>query len=74
MAVVALPGWAPPLTDTLHILDAPHLAATLPEPAVDLTLVCYDNEEVEASRNGLGRVARTASASSTYVRTRLIEH
>lgn len=34
------------------------LAATLPEPAVDLTLVCYDNEEVEAERNGLGRVAR----------------
>ena len=37
------------------------LAATLPagELADDLTLVCYDNEEVEAARNGLGRVART---------------
>ena len=29
------------------------------ELAADLTLVCYDNEEVEAARNGLGRVART---------------
>jgi succinyl-diaminopimelate desuccinylase len=28
------------------------------EPAHDLTLVFYDNEEVEAARNGLGRVAR----------------
>ncbi len=28
------------------------------EPAHDLTFVFYDNEEVEASRNGLGRVAR----------------
>ena len=27
-------------------------------PAADLTFVFYDNEEVEASRNGLGRVAR----------------
>jgi succinyl-diaminopimelate desuccinylase len=36
-----------------------HLAATLREPAYDLTIVCYDNEEVEASRNGLGRLART---------------
>jgi succinyl-diaminopimelate desuccinylase len=38
------------------------LGATLaaaPELADDLTLVCYDNEEVEASRNGLGRIART---------------
>lgn len=38
------------------------LGATLtaaPELADDLTLVCYDNEEVESSRNGLGRVART---------------
>ena len=33
--------------------------ATLTDPADDLTLVCYDNEEVEADRNGLGRVART---------------
>lgn len=35
-----------------------HLAATVPDPAYDLTLVCYDNEEVEAVRNGLGRIAR----------------
>jgi len=38
------------------------LGATLAgaaELADDLTLVCYDNEEVEAARNGLGRVART---------------
>jgi len=34
--------------------------ATLAEPTDDLTLVCYDNEEVEAIRNGLGRVARTS--------------
>jgi len=36
------------------------LAATLPDPACDVTWVCYDNEEVEAFRNGLGRVARTS--------------
>jgi succinyl-diaminopimelate desuccinylase len=35
-----------------------HLAATVPAPAFDLTLVCYDQEEVEASRNGLGRLMR----------------
>jgi len=38
------------------------LGATLagaPELADDLTVVCYDNEEVESGRNGLGRVART---------------
>jgi succinyl-diaminopimelate desuccinylase len=35
-----------------------HLAATIEEPAYDLTLVCYDNEEVEAGKNGLGRVGR----------------
>jgi succinyl-diaminopimelate desuccinylase len=34
--------------------------ATLADPADDLTFVCYDNEEVESDRNGLGRVARTA--------------
>jgi succinyl-diaminopimelate desuccinylase len=34
-----------------------HLAATVPEPTSDLTLVCYDNEEVEAERNGLRRLA-----------------
>ena len=35
-----------------------HLAATLPDPAYDLTFVLYDNEEVEASRNGLGHLVR----------------
>jgi succinyl-diaminopimelate desuccinylase len=35
-----------------------HLAATVPGPAYDLTLVCYDHEEVEAAKNGLGRLAR----------------
>jgi len=36
-----------------------HLAATLPEPAYDLTFVLYDNEEVEADRNGLKRLVET---------------
>ncbi|MDP9497357.1 MAG: succinyl-diaminopimelate desuccinylase [Actinomycetota bacterium] len=36
-----------------------HLAATLREPAYDMTYVLYDHEEVEAARNGLGRLART---------------
>jgi succinyl-diaminopimelate desuccinylase len=35
-----------------------HLAATLPAPRHDVTLVFYDCEEVEASRNGLGRIER----------------
>ncbi len=35
-----------------------HLAATVPEPACDLTVVLYDCEEVEAARNGLGRIER----------------
>ncbi|MGQ0574947.1 MAG: succinyl-diaminopimelate desuccinylase [Pseudonocardia sp.] len=35
-----------------------HLVATLPEPRHDLTLVFYDCEEVEAARNGLGRIER----------------
>lgn len=35
------------------------LAASLPEPNRDVTWVFYDLEEVEAVRNGLGRVART---------------
>ncbi|WP_232660470.1 succinyl-diaminopimelate desuccinylase [Pseudonocardia sp. TRM90224] len=35
-----------------------HLAATLPDPRHDLTLVFYDCEEVEAARNGLGRIER----------------
>jgi len=35
-----------------------HLAATLASPRHDLTLVFYDLEEVEAARNGLGRIER----------------
>jgi succinyl-diaminopimelate desuccinylase len=35
-----------------------HLAATLTDPAYDVTFVCYDNEEVEATRNGLRRLAQ----------------
>ncbi|MDQ6650868.1 MAG: succinyl-diaminopimelate desuccinylase [Actinomycetota bacterium] len=34
------------------------LAAALVEPARDVTYLFYDNEEVEAARNGLGRLAR----------------
>lgn len=34
------------------------LAAHLPSPNRDVTFVFYDNEEVEAAKNGLGRVAR----------------
>lgn len=33
------------------------IAATVPEPNRDLTFVFYDNEEVDASLNGLGHVA-----------------
>ncbi|ARQ68757.1 succinyl-diaminopimelate desuccinylase [Streptomyces marincola] len=33
------------------------IAATVPEPNRDLTFVFYDNEEVEATRNGLGHLA-----------------
>lgn len=33
-----------------------HLAATVPEPVHDLTVVLYDCEEVEAARNGLRRL------------------
>ena len=36
-----------------------HLAATLREPAYDVTYVLYDNEDVEAERNGLNRLVRT---------------
>ncbi|WP_454293977.1 succinyl-diaminopimelate desuccinylase [Salana multivorans] len=35
-----------------------HLASLLTHPRYDLTWVFYDNEEVEATRNGLGRIAR----------------
>ncbi len=34
------------------------LAAALPEPTRDVTWILYDQEEVEAERNGLGRLAR----------------
>jgi len=34
------------------------MAATLDDPAYDLTFIFYDNEEVAAALNGLGRVAR----------------
>lgn len=33
------------------------LAATVPEPVRDVTFVLYDCEEVDAARNGLGRIA-----------------
>ena len=35
-----------------------HLAATVSEPSHDLTVVLYDCEEVDAARNGLGRIER----------------
>jgi succinyl-diaminopimelate desuccinylase len=35
-----------------------HLAAALAAPRHDVTWIYYDNEEVEAARNGLGRLAR----------------
>ncbi len=35
-----------------------HLAATLPEPARDVTWVFYDCEEIAAVHNGLGRIER----------------
>ncbi|MGO1411837.1 MULTISPECIES: succinyl-diaminopimelate desuccinylase [unclassified Microbacterium] len=36
------------------------LAAELIEPAVDITWLWYDHEEVEAAKNGLGRLQREA--------------
>jgi succinyl-diaminopimelate desuccinylase len=35
-----------------------HLAATVAEPAHDITLVMYDCEEIESTANGLGRIER----------------
>jgi succinyl-diaminopimelate desuccinylase len=35
-----------------------HIAATVTEPVHDMTFVFYDCEEVEAVRNGLGRIER----------------
>lgn len=41
------------------LLRVAHLVGTgALDPRVDLTWVCYDCEEVEAARNGLGRLAR----------------
>ena len=41
------------------MLRVAHLVGTgAIDPRVDLTWVCYDCEEVEAARNGLGRLAR----------------
>ena len=37
-----------------------HVAATVAEPARDLTVVLYDCEEVDYARNGLTRIQRTA--------------
>ncbi|CAM3118093.1 succinyl-diaminopimelate desuccinylase [Saccharomonospora xinjiangensis] len=37
-----------------------HLAATVEQPRHDVTFVFYDCEEVEAARNGLGRIEREA--------------
>jgi succinyl-diaminopimelate desuccinylase len=34
------------------------VAAEVPEPNRDITFVFYDNEEVDAARNGLGRLSR----------------
>jgi succinyl-diaminopimelate desuccinylase len=43
------------------LLRTAHLVATgRVRPSVDLTWICYDCEEVESSRNGLGRLARSA--------------
>jgi succinyl-diaminopimelate desuccinylase len=42
------------------LLRTAHLVGTgALDPRVDLTWVCYDCEEIEAARNGLGRLART---------------
>jgi succinyl-diaminopimelate desuccinylase len=35
-----------------------HLASTVADPAYELTCVFYDCEEIEAERNGLGRIER----------------
>jgi succinyl-diaminopimelate desuccinylase len=41
------------------MLRLAHLVGTgALDPRVDLTWVCYDCEEIEAARNGLGRIAR----------------
>ncbi len=40
------------------------MAATVPEPIRDVTYVFYEGEEIEAERNGLGRLARERPSSS----------
>jgi succinyl-diaminopimelate desuccinylase len=41
------------------LLRLAHLVGTgALDPLVDLTWICYDCEEIEAARNGLGRIAR----------------
>lgn len=35
-----------------------HLAATIADPAHDITVIMYDCEEIEATANGLGRIER----------------
>jgi succinyl-diaminopimelate desuccinylase len=53
-------GAADMKTGVAVLLRAAHLVGTgALDPRVDLTWVCYDCEEVEAARNGLGRLART---------------
>lgn len=39
-----------------------HLAAALTDPSYDVTYVLYDNEEVEATKNGLGHLVRERRA------------
>ena len=48
-----------------------HLAATLTDPSYDLTFVLYDNEEVEADKNGLKRLVETRRAIDTIRRVGL---
>ncbi|MEO6886261.1 MAG: succinyl-diaminopimelate desuccinylase [Jatrophihabitantaceae bacterium] len=48
------------------MLRIAHLVGTgALDPRVDLTWVCYDCEEVDAARNGLGRLARERPAALT---------
>ena len=45
-------------TDTVSAAVFLHLAATVADPAHDLTVVMYDSEKTEASADGLGRIER----------------
>jgi succinyl-diaminopimelate desuccinylase len=49
------------LLRTAHLVGSGAL-----DPRVDLTWVCYDCEEVEAARNGLGRLVREGYASALH--------